>query len=65
MTAMAEENRTQHGGSNVDDPVQAAIYYGVDVAQFRDNLALTVSERLRRHQIALSTVEMLRKARRL
>ena len=64
MTAMAEENRTQHGGSSVDDPVQAAIYYGV-VAQFRDNLALTVSERLRRHQIALSTVEMLRKARRL
>jgi len=39
--------------------------YGIDIAQLRDNLALTVAERLRRHQIALNTVEKLRKAKRL
>ena len=47
-----------------DNPIQEAIEYGIDVAQLRDNLALSVAERLRRHQITLNTVEMLRKARR-
>ena len=46
------------------DPIQAAADYGIDVAQLRDNLALTVAERLRRHQIALNTVELLQKAKR-
>jgi hypothetical protein len=45
------------------DAVQEAIDYGIDVAAIRDNLALTPTERLRRHQIALNTVEMLQKAR--
>ena len=44
------------------DPVRAAADYGIDVAQLRDNLALPVAERLRRHQIALNTVEKLQKA---
>ncbi len=47
------------------DAVQEAVDYGIDVAALRDNLALPVAERLRRHDIALTTVEMLRKARRL
>ena len=47
------------------DPIQAAADYGIDVGQLRDNLARTVAERLRRHQIALNTVEKLRKAKRL
>ena len=47
------------------DAIQAAIDYGIDVTQLRDNLALPVAERLRRHQIALNTVEKLRKAKRL
>ncbi|MDI9431373.1 MAG: hypothetical protein QM570_06610 [Planctomycetota bacterium] len=46
------------------DAIQAAADYGIDVAQLRDNLALTVAERLRRHQIALNTVEKLQKATR-
>ncbi|MBN1360123.1 MAG: hypothetical protein JW993_06005 [Sedimentisphaerales bacterium] len=46
------------------DPIQAAAAYGIDVAQLRDNLALTVAERLRRHQIALDTLEILRQAKR-
>lgn len=45
------------------DPLREAAEYGIDVAMLRDNLALTVAERLRRHDIALTTVEMLRKAR--
>lgn len=45
------------------DPVREATEYGIDIAMLRDNLALTVAERLRRHDLALATVEMLRKAR--
>jgi len=45
-------------------PVQAAADYGIDISQLRDNLTLTVAERLRRHQIALNTVEKLRTANR-
>jgi hypothetical protein len=40
----------------------AAVEYGIDVEMLRANLALTPAERFRRHQIALNTVEMLRKA---
>lgn len=46
------------------DPVREAAEHGIDITMLRDNLALTVAERLRRHDIALATVEMLRKARR-
>jgi hypothetical protein len=46
------------------DPIQAAADCGIDVAQLRDNLALPIAERLRRHQIALNTVELLQKAKR-
>jgi len=58
-----DKQRRKPGGTV--DPIQAAADYGIDVAQLRDNLALTVAERLRRHQIALNTVEMLQKAKRL
>ncbi len=47
------------------DPVRESAECGIDLAMLRDNLALPVAERLRRHDIALTTVEMLRKARRL
>ena len=46
------------------DAVQEAIGHGIDISMLRDNLARTPAERLRRHDIALRTVEMLRKARR-
>ncbi len=45
------------------DPIQEAIDYGIDISQLRDNLALPIIQRLKRHQIALNTVELLRKAR--
>ncbi len=47
------------------DPTREAVESGVDLAMLRDNLTLTVAQRLRRHDIALTTLEMLRKARRL
>jgi len=47
------------------DYVARAESFGIDVSQLRDNLAMTVGERLRRHQVALNTVELLRKARRI
>jgi len=46
------------------DAIQKATEYGIDISMLRDNLARTPAERLRRHDIALQTVEMLRKARR-
>ena len=44
--------------------IRAAVEYGINIEMLRANLALTPAERLRRHQIALNTVEMLRKAKR-
>ncbi len=60
-----ETTRTEHGrGKGAVEPIQAAADYGIDISRLRDNLALTVAERLRRHQIALDTVEMLQQATR-
>ena len=64
---MATGTRTSKAGRarrGVVGPLREAVEYGIDVDQLRDNLALTVAERLRRHQIALDTVEMLQKAKR-
>ena len=62
MTAKPKR-RIRKACTTPPDAVQEAIDYGIDVAAIRDNLALTPAERLRRHQIALNTVEMLQKAR--
>jgi hypothetical protein len=62
-THPSSDKPTKSRGAAVD-AAQAAADYGIDVAQLRDNLALPVAERLRRHQIALNTVEKLRKAKR-
>ncbi len=63
-TETTRDEQTKAPGGAVD-AVQAAADYGIDVAQLRDNLALSIAERLRRHQIALNTVEKLQKAKRL
>ena len=36
--------------------------FGVDISMLIDNIKRTPTERIRRHQIALNTVEKLRKA---
>jgi hypothetical protein len=45
------------------DPVQAAIDYGIDIQALIDNAGRTIAERIKRHQIALNTVESLQKAK--
>jgi hypothetical protein len=65
---MAEESKKtgkRRDKSRQADPIQAAIDYGIDVQALSDNLQRSVTERIKRHQIALNTAEKLRKARRL
>ena len=45
------------------EAIREAVEYGIDVSMLWANLALTPAERLRRHQIALNTAEMLQKAK--
>jgi len=45
------------------EQIQAAIDNGIDVQSLIDNLKRAPAERIRRHQIALNTVNMLRKAK--
>ncbi len=47
------------------DSVQAAREYGIDVAMLIDNLKRSPAERIRRHQIALETMETLQQAQRV
>jgi hypothetical protein len=47
------------------DPLKAAAEFGIDISALRDNLKLSYDERIRRHQIALNTIEKLRKAKRV
>jgi len=47
------------------DPVRVAAKFGIDVSALIDNLKLSAGERIRRHQIALNTVEKLRRAKRI
>jgi len=43
--------------------VSSGIGYEIDITMLADNINRTVDERIRRHQIALNTVEKLRKAK--
>ncbi len=45
------------------DPIKAAQEFGIDIESLKDNLKLSVGERLRRHQIAHNTIEKLHKAK--
>ena len=56
---------TEQGRVEPSDAIREAAEYGIDISMLLANLALTPAERLRRHQIALNTAEMLRKAKRL
>ncbi len=56
-TAQSEKNGKQ------TDAIQAASEYGIDVSILKDNLKRTPAERIKRHQIALNTVEKLKKAK--
>lgn len=45
------------------DEVQAAIDYGIDIEMLIDNINRDPGERIRRHQTALNTAEILREAK--
>jgi hypothetical protein len=47
------------------DPIKAAADYGIDIAMLKANLARPLMERIRRHQIALDTIKMLAKSKRV
>ena len=53
------------GTSGQTDPIQAATEYGIDVTMLVDNLQRSVTERIKRHQMALNTVRKFQKAKRL
>jgi len=65
MVAKSNQNRKRETASHQADPIQAAIDDGIDVTMLIDNLQRSVTERIKRHQIALNTTEKLKKAKRL
>lgn len=65
MEAKSNKNRKDKPKKREKDPIQTAIDYGIDITMLVDNLQRSVTERIRRHQIALDTAEKLRKAQRL
>ena len=46
------------------DPLQRAVWYGIDLTLLKENLRRTPTERLERHRHALEAVEAIRKAAR-
>lgn len=48
-----------------EDVIRAAREYGIEVAMLMDNLKRSPAERIRRHQIALETMEALQQAQRV
>jgi len=63
MTGKSNQNLKHRNKSRRTDPLRAAAAYGIDVSMLADNLKRSVTERIRRHQIALNTAEKLRKAK--
>ena len=65
MAGKSNENRKDQTTPHQGDPIQAAIDRGIDVTMLVDNLQRTVTDRIKRHQIALNMAEKLRKAKRV
>jgi hypothetical protein len=51
--------------SRQTDPVKAAADYGIDVVALIQNLKRIPAERIKRHSIALNTIQKLQKAKHL
>jgi hypothetical protein len=64
---MAQRRREKSTGRKTREAalVRKAAEFGIDISALRDNLKRSYDERIRRHQIALNTVEKLRKAKSL
>jgi len=65
MARKSNKNAKRMNNSRQMDPIQAATDYGIDVSMLADNLRRSVTDRIKRHQIALNTAKKLRKAKRL
>jgi hypothetical protein len=63
MTSRRKYKSVSHKNT-AEDPIKAAEEFGIDISALKDNLKLSFDERIRRHQIALNTIEKLRKAKR-
>ena len=64
MAAKAKQRKLSRELAQIKE-IRAAIEYGIDIFALIDNLKRTPAERMRRHQMALDTVEKLRKAKRV
>jgi hypothetical protein len=64
---MAQRRNNKSAKSNAvkTDPVRAAAEFGIDIEALKDNLKRTPAERIRRHKIALNSIEKLRRAKRV
>ena len=62
MTGQPEQSNVQKQPPS-PDPIREAVEAGIDLSLLRANLALSPTERLRRHQIALDRMRLLQKAR--
>jgi hypothetical protein len=58
-------NESAKSNAAKTDPIRAAAEFGIDIEALKDNLRRSPAERIRRHQIALNTIEKLRRAKRV
>jgi hypothetical protein len=65
MQAKAKHRTLKKTNRRPINPLQAALDYGIDISMLADNLKRTPAERIRRHQIALNTMEMLKAKKKL
>jgi hypothetical protein len=63
--AQRRNNKSAKNNAVKADPIRAAAEFGIDVSALIDNLKISPAERIRRHQIALNSIEKLHRAKRV
>ena len=63
--AQRRNNKSAKTNAVKTDAVRTAVEFGIDVSALIDNLRRSPEERIRRHQIALNSIEKLRRAKRV
>jgi hypothetical protein len=61
--AQRRNNKSAKTNTVKADPIRAAAEFGIDIEALKDNLKRSPEERIRRHKIALNTIEKLRRAK--
>ena len=62
MAGQEKTGKKGFAGDTRGDEIDAAADFGIDISMLKDNLNRSYTQRVRRHQIALETVQKLRKA---